>query len=59
MYNEKGSFLWTADVYEKGKKGPGMCVECGKCVKKCPQKINIPSELKKMKEEIDFSRNAQ
>lgn len=56
MYNEKGSFLWTADVYEKGKKGPEMCVECGKCVKKCPQKIDIPTELKRMKEEIEKLR---
>lgn len=27
------------------------CVECGKCVKSCPQKINIPKELKRINEE--------
>jgi predicted aldo/keto reductase-like oxidoreductase len=25
-----------------------LCIECGKCVKKCPQGINIPEELKKV-----------
>ena len=24
------------------------CVNCGACLKKCPQKINIPAELKKI-----------
>ncbi|MCQ2383052.1 MAG: 4Fe-4S dicluster domain-containing protein, partial [Clostridia bacterium] len=24
------------------------CIECGTCVSMCPQKINIPSELKKV-----------
>ena len=28
------------------------CVACGKCVKKCPQKINIPEELKKIDQEF-------
>jgi hypothetical protein len=25
-----------------------ICVECGKCLPKCPQSINIPEELKKV-----------
>ncbi|MDD3421018.1 MAG: aldo/keto reductase [Methanocellales archaeon] len=25
-----------------------MCVQCGKCLEKCPQEINIPEELKKV-----------
>lgn len=25
-----------------------MCVQCGKCLEKCPQQINIPEELKKV-----------
>ena len=24
-----------------------LCIECGKCVEKCPQEINIPVELEK------------
>ena len=29
------------------------CVNCGKCVKQCPQHIRIPAELKKIAEEFD------
>ena len=25
-----------------------LCVECGQCLEKCPQKIDIPEELKKV-----------
>ena len=25
-----------------------MCVQCGKCLPKCPQEINIPEELDKV-----------
>ncbi|MGS0972732.1 MAG: aldo/keto reductase [Candidatus Izemoplasmataceae bacterium] len=27
-----------------------MCIECGECLPKCPQKIEIPSELERMNE---------
>lgn len=26
-----------------------LCTKCGSCIQKCPQKINIPNELEKMK----------
>jgi predicted aldo/keto reductase-like oxidoreductase len=26
-----------------------LCIKCGKCVEKCPQKIGIPEELEKVK----------
>jgi uncharacterized protein len=29
-----------------------LCVECGVCVEKCPQKIQIPKELEKVKHEM-------
>ncbi|MCL2007944.1 MAG: aldo/keto reductase [Treponema sp.] len=29
-------------------KGPEACTECGLCLNACPQKINIPSELKRV-----------
>ncbi|MBR7104682.1 MAG: aldo/keto reductase [Lentisphaeria bacterium] len=32
------------------------CVACGKCVKACPQKINIPEELKKIDQAIKRSK---
>ena len=25
-----------------------VCVQCGQCVEKCPQQINIPEELEKV-----------
>lgn len=37
---------------ERGKENPNgnasLCVECGKCLEKCPQRISIPDELKKV-----------
>ena len=30
-----------------------QCVECGACMKSCPQHINIPAELKKVKKEFE------
>ena len=36
-----------------GKDGSSLlCVECGECVPKCPQSINIPEELKKVNQVI-------
>jgi predicted aldo/keto reductase-like oxidoreductase len=29
-----------------------LCTKCGECVKKCPQKIQIPEELEKVKHEL-------
>ncbi len=31
----------------------GLCNNCGKCIKKCPQNLNIPKELKKVKKEME------
>lgn len=30
-----------------------QCIDCGKCVKHCPQKIDIPTELKKVKRRFE------
>ena len=32
----------------------GKCNGCGKCLRKCPQKLNIIEELKKVKKEFEF-----
>lgn len=32
--------------------GPTGCIDCGVCLKKCPQKIDIPSEMKTIKKEL-------
>ena len=29
-----------------------LCIKCGECVKKCPQRIQIPEELEKVKHEM-------
>ncbi|MBI9099106.1 MAG: 4Fe-4S dicluster domain-containing protein, partial [Spirochaetaceae bacterium] len=28
------------------------CTECGECIPKCPQKIHIPDELKKVESKL-------
>ncbi|MBO6274332.1 MAG: 4Fe-4S dicluster domain-containing protein, partial [Methanobrevibacter sp.] len=32
----------------------GKCNGCGKCLRKCPQKLDIISELKKVKKEFEL-----
>ncbi len=32
----------------------GLCNGCGKCLRKCPQKLDIVGELKKVKKEFEF-----
>ena len=32
----------------------GKCNGCGKCLRKCPQNLDIVSELKKVKKEFEF-----
>jgi predicted aldo/keto reductase-like oxidoreductase len=39
------------ELEEMGEKGSGnasLCIECGECLEKCPQKIQIPEVLKKV-----------
>jgi predicted aldo/keto reductase-like oxidoreductase len=33
--------------------GPGSCTECGACVKKCPQDIDIPHRLKSVRRRME------
>lgn len=54
MYNDKGSANWSYSVLKKANEYADMCVECGLCSTKCPQGIDIPGELKKMQDEMDF-----
>ena len=46
------NFLKTKEELEEtGGKGSGnasLCIECGECLEKCPQKIQIPEVLKKV-----------
>ena len=38
---------WIEDKHRADK-----CTQCGECVPKCPQKINIPEDLKKVKADL-------
>ena len=61
LFNHKGlinqSFM---DYYQYvggimgGEGNAGKCNACGKCLRKCPQKLDIISELKKVKKEFEF-----
>lgn len=67
IYNEKYLFDYkglinsnTFDYYQyaggiMGQAGnAGLCNGCGKCLRKCPQKLDIISELKKVKKEFEM-----
>jgi len=41
------SIAMRYEALEEGKR-PGDCIECGACIPKCPQKINIPEILKEL-----------
>ncbi len=34
-------------------RGANACINCGKCIKRCPQRINIPSKLKEAHHKLD------
>jgi hypothetical protein len=58
LYNENAMFGDTpSDRYfyrllTNNNADATVCVECGECIPKCPQKIDIPTELAKMKNEM-------
>jgi hypothetical protein len=46
-YGEMGKSAKNVDAM-KSNGNASVCVNCGKCLEKCPQRIQIPSELKKV-----------
>ena len=60
LFDQKGLFntsLFDYYQYVGGIMGnvgnAGLCNGCGKCLRKCPQKLDIISELKKVKKEFE------
>ncbi|MCP4163951.1 MAG: aldo/keto reductase [Deltaproteobacteria bacterium] len=64
FYNDRYMFRdkitpWAMYILQLGQKNKGfsalasLCVNCGKCVKHCPQSIDIPEELKKVKRKFE------
>lgn len=57
LLNEDGftTYQVTYINYMKNKKnGPAsVCIDCGKCVEKCPQQINIPQVMKDVVESLE------
>ncbi len=45
--------LQLSGVQEKRAALASQCVECGKCLEHCPQSIDIPNELKKVRKEFE------
>jgi hypothetical protein len=43
-----GDGMWAI----KSDRNASNCIDCGKCVEKCPQHIEIPVQLKKSHEEL-------
>ena len=61
LFNHKGFVNQSLiDYYQyaggiMGNEGnAGLCNGCGKCLRKCPQKLDIVSELKTVKKEFEF-----
>lgn len=54
-YRRSARISVTKKAYEALDKDTraNACVECGACLKKCPQSINIPKELKRIHKEIE------
>ena len=44
---------YSMSPVQRGDK-PQACNDCGQCLPKCPQGINIPAELRRVREELDL-----
>jgi predicted aldo/keto reductase-like oxidoreductase len=48
MFNNDNYTKWAYGNLEKDAKSADFCIECGECLAKCPQQIEIPTELANM-----------
>jgi predicted aldo/keto reductase-like oxidoreductase len=49
---DMGRFRYNGPFGLKPEQKADKCIECGKCVEACPQKIAIPDWLKKIHKEL-------
>ncbi|HHU21128.1 MAG TPA: aldo/keto reductase [Acholeplasma sp.] len=54
MYQAIPNTKWNINLLKKRDALYDACIECGACLSLCPQKIDIPNELKRMKEALKF-----
>jgi predicted aldo/keto reductase-like oxidoreductase len=47
MYGDKGRSRWVYNSMMKEEERANLCIECGECLEKCPQLIEIPDWLAK------------
>jgi predicted aldo/keto reductase-like oxidoreductase len=50
MYQNDGHTKWAYSNLEKNNASADVCIECGECLEKCPQQIEIPTELANFEE---------
>jgi len=54
MYKNEGSAKFQFKELKDNKADASICVSCGECLSKCPQSIQIPTQLARMLEELRF-----
>jgi len=55
MYENKGHITWAYGNLVKNGSSASVCTDCGECIPKCPQQIEIPTSLANM--EVYFKEN--
>ncbi len=55
MYENKGHITWAYGSLVKNESSASVCTDCGECIPKCPQQIEIPTSLANM--EVYFKEN--
>jgi predicted aldo/keto reductase-like oxidoreductase len=56
MYQDEDRAKRSYQYLSKNDADASMCIECGECLPKCPQKIEIPTELERMNEYFEKHR---
>ncbi len=47
-------YVYKTGGFNKEPSYASLCIDCGACIPKCPQNIDIPSNLKKVQKEMEF-----